>query len=181
MLGRGRPVLPATQHGASCPVDHPCRGPFLYAHYSPDSKSGIVAGDGLREGRGPRGVCGGPVAGQEERHAVRATTTNTSRCKAYSVRADPSAGAGGHRAVQGGGVHERRARGGHGRERHPQAAIYFRTVVGELAAQQLRQQLRAQQDGRVRGDRQKARAPAIRRPRERGPGGAADRHRARRQ
>eukprot|EP00959_Pyramimonas_sp_CCMP1952_P124903 2610902-Pyramimonas_sp.AAC.1 len=23
--GRGRPVLPAAQRGASCPVDHPCR------------------------------------------------------------------------------------------------------------------------------------------------------------
>eukprot|EP00959_Pyramimonas_sp_CCMP1952_P399743 8375918-Pyramimonas_sp.AAC.1 len=27
--GRGRPVLPAAQRGASCPVDHPCRGPLL--------------------------------------------------------------------------------------------------------------------------------------------------------
>eukprot|EP00976_Prorocentrum_cordatum_P101893 1192829-Prorocentrum_minimum.AAC.3 len=31
-LGRGRPVLPAAQRGASCPVDHPCRGPLLYGH-----------------------------------------------------------------------------------------------------------------------------------------------------
>eukprot|EP00959_Pyramimonas_sp_CCMP1952_P211065 4417444-Pyramimonas_sp.AAC.3 len=27
--GRGRPVLPAAQRGASCPVDHPYRGPLL--------------------------------------------------------------------------------------------------------------------------------------------------------
>eukprot|EP00959_Pyramimonas_sp_CCMP1952_P400643 8394806-Pyramimonas_sp.AAC.1 len=25
VLGCGRPVLPAAQHGALCPVDHPCR------------------------------------------------------------------------------------------------------------------------------------------------------------
>eukprot|EP00959_Pyramimonas_sp_CCMP1952_P083718 1750686-Pyramimonas_sp.AAC.2 len=29
--GRGRPVLPAAQRGASCPVDHPCRGPLLFS------------------------------------------------------------------------------------------------------------------------------------------------------
>eukprot|EP00959_Pyramimonas_sp_CCMP1952_P352726 7390121-Pyramimonas_sp.AAC.1 len=28
-LGRGRPVLPAAQRGAACPVDHPYRGPLL--------------------------------------------------------------------------------------------------------------------------------------------------------
>eukprot|EP00959_Pyramimonas_sp_CCMP1952_P094776 1982510-Pyramimonas_sp.AAC.1 len=28
-LGRGRPVLPAAQRGALCPVDHPYRGPLL--------------------------------------------------------------------------------------------------------------------------------------------------------
>eukprot|EP00976_Prorocentrum_cordatum_P092714 1189070-Prorocentrum_minimum.AAC.1 len=27
--GRGRPVLPAAQRGALCPVDHPYRGPLL--------------------------------------------------------------------------------------------------------------------------------------------------------
>eukprot|EP00976_Prorocentrum_cordatum_P114660 1195879-Prorocentrum_minimum.AAC.3 len=34
--GRGRPVLPAAQRGASCPVDHPCRGPLLL-HAEPQS------------------------------------------------------------------------------------------------------------------------------------------------
>eukprot|EP00959_Pyramimonas_sp_CCMP1952_P319509 6685788-Pyramimonas_sp.AAC.2 len=28
--GRGRPVLPAAQCRASCPVDHPRRGPLLW-------------------------------------------------------------------------------------------------------------------------------------------------------
>eukprot|EP00959_Pyramimonas_sp_CCMP1952_P115152 2407295-Pyramimonas_sp.AAC.1 len=30
-VGRGRPVLPAAQRGALCPVDHPCRGPLLFS------------------------------------------------------------------------------------------------------------------------------------------------------
>eukprot|EP00959_Pyramimonas_sp_CCMP1952_P287160 6005305-Pyramimonas_sp.AAC.1 len=35
-LGRGRPVLPGAQRGASCPVDHPYRGPLLFStHLSP--------------------------------------------------------------------------------------------------------------------------------------------------
>eukprot|EP00959_Pyramimonas_sp_CCMP1952_P064324 1343362-Pyramimonas_sp.AAC.2 len=29
LVGRGRLVLPAAQHGTLCPVDHPYRGPLL--------------------------------------------------------------------------------------------------------------------------------------------------------
>eukprot|EP00959_Pyramimonas_sp_CCMP1952_P309801 6482837-Pyramimonas_sp.AAC.1 len=31
--GRGRPVLPAAQRGALCPVVHPCRGPLLLIRF----------------------------------------------------------------------------------------------------------------------------------------------------
>eukprot|EP00976_Prorocentrum_cordatum_P079543 1183597-Prorocentrum_minimum.AAC.1 len=44
-IGRGRPVLPAAQHGASCPVDHPCRGPLPIGVYC-SSQIGALPGRG---------------------------------------------------------------------------------------------------------------------------------------
>eukprot|EP00976_Prorocentrum_cordatum_P107575 1194665-Prorocentrum_minimum.AAC.2 len=45
-IGRGRPVLPAAQRGASCLVDHPCRGPLLFCQ--------VKTPKGLSTDYGPR-------------------------------------------------------------------------------------------------------------------------------
>eukprot|EP00976_Prorocentrum_cordatum_P083516 1185286-Prorocentrum_minimum.AAC.1 len=64
MSGRGRPVLPAAQRGASCPVDHPCPGPLLLEHAGRALHLRVARVGGWHEAHERRPV-GGARAGHE--------------------------------------------------------------------------------------------------------------------